>query len=782
MKKVCISKDWYFAERGECSFQKVDLPHDYAIRKPRNKHRHGGENNGYFDGGVGIYNKYLHFDDSKHTILDIDGAYMCALIKLNENILSMHPYGYTPYLVDLTEHIVHGKLNKIEIRTTEEMPSARWYTGAGIYRDVFLWTGGEIRIEPWDLFVKTVSVENDRATIRVLTDVSSDLSCETTLMLSIKYDGAEVACSKVAYTVSKDGKTHVEQDFTIENPLLWDIGQGNLYTVEATIFKDDIVTDTFVQNFGIRTIQVSAQNGMQLNGKTIKLQGGCIHSDHGALGTAAFPAAEERRVLKLKEVGYNALRISHHPPSLALMEICDREGMILLDEAFDCWTIPKANSGYNFFFNEWWERDLSYMVLRDRSHPCIFTYSIGNEIPESDGQSYGAYWSKKLVDKVKSIDDSRPVLSAVCGFWDVTRDSDPEEYRKEFLNKYQNNQTDLKEWSKCTAPFMEPLDIVGYNYWYDRYEMDSKEYPKRVIMGTETHTINFYKSWKETLRLSNVVGDFTWTAFDNLGEVGTGRSLWGKEGFVPGISLCGYPWRSNWQGDFDLCGFRKPQSYFREAIWKENTEPKIFTTHPMHYSDTFSGTGWHWYDVSESWTYSDMYVGKPITVEVYSVADEIIFELNGKEVQRVIPEEGIARTDITYEKGVLVSKAVKNSKIIGTSMIKTVEKPEKVTIVPEKTVLTADNRDLCYFDIYIIDKNGDLVPDAMHELTAVAEGGELMCIFSGNPKNEDDYPSGKCHAFYGKAVAVVRTDTKGSVRLSVSGKGLTTSSVEVITE
>lgn len=776
MQKVCISKDWLFRGPGTDGYKKVDLPHDYSISLPRSPSAPGGGSNGYFQGGPGKYVKYHKFDSNdKYVILDIDGAYMCASVRLNDQLLAMHPYGYTPFLVDLTEKIHSGRTNKITVETNDMQPSTRWYSGAGVYRDVFLWTGGPVRIKPWDIFITTPEVSDNEAKVIASCQIASNLDGEAILRGQIiDAEGKVVKEDETRITVKDGEKTPAQLSFTLSSPNLWDVDNPYLYSLHTEIIVDNKCTDTSDTTFGIRTIYADAKKGFLLNGRPMKLRGGCIHHDHGVLGAAAFPAAEERKVRLLKEAGFNAIRIAHYPPSLALLEVCDRLGMLVMDEAFDMWRNGKNANDYHLWFEDWWARDISYMVLRDRNHPCVVSYSIGNEVIERDGSSDGAKWSALLAAEVRKYDNTRLVTSGICGMWTYPEECDPEDYKEIFYQGY----PDIGEggietsWHKRTEDVMKPLDIVGYNYLYKRYEHDHKLYPDRVIWGSETHALDFYDSWKAVLENDHVIGDFTWTAYDNLGEVGTGRSCWERDGKITGISIAEYPWRSCYQGDLDLCGYRRPQSYFREAVWIGNTQPRIFTVHPEHYGEGFSGTGWHWYDVLDSWTFDDKYVGKMVEVQVYTDADEVVFFLNGQEMGRSRTVKGIATLDIPYEKGTLSVIAFKDGVECGSSSLHTVGKPAKVKVVPEKTVFNADNRDLCYFQIYITDENDDRVPDAKNELTCLVDGGELMGIFSGDPKNEDQYTSNKCHAFEGRALAIIRTNNPGEVKIAVGSPGL----------
>lgn len=776
MKKVCISKKWKFTSPDVNGEKIIDLPHDFLIDLPRNPSSAGGASNGYFDGTTGSYEKYMIFGDDEHYILDIDGAYMCTRIYFNDELLDMHPYGYTPYLVDLSNYVKHGMHNKIELTTENLQPSTRWYSGAGVYRDVFLWTGGAVRIEPWDLYVKTP----DLKTVEINTAITADDARCVTLRYEISDAEGNAVCSEEKTINTEKGKQSDVTVITVDSAHPWSVEDPYLYTLKAYIISENETIDTFETAFGIRTISVDAKNGFCLNGKSMKLRGGCIHHDHGALGSAEYPAAVKRKIALLKETGFNALRMAHYPPSVTLLEECDRVGMLIMDEAFDMWNIPKNRLDYSLFFRDWWARDIRCMIMRDRSHPCVVSYSIGNEIPERNGYSKGNEWSEKLASEMRKYDDTRPVTIGMCCYFTRPDPDAPEDYKEWYdgacNEKYAGEQ---EYWDKMSPAFFAPLDMVGYNYLFSYYDDEVKKHPDRVIWGSETRVESFYDSWGGVMKHPNIIGDFTWTAYDNLGEAGTGRGAWASEGFIPGISQAAYPYRTCFQGDLDLCGYRRPQSYFREAIWLGNTEPRIFTTHPKHFGEAYSGTGWHWFDVHECWTFEDEYIGKPVKAEVYTDADEILFILNGREVGRVKPIRAVAEIAVPYEKGELTAVSFKGGKEQKRYTLRTTGVPHKITVTPETKVFAADNRDLCFLEVAITDFDGNLITDAADELECSVHRGELVAFWSGCPNNEDQYGSNKCHAFGGRALAVVRSKRLCYVDVSVSAKGLSCGSARV---
>ncbi len=782
MKKICISAGWTFRD-GVHEKKVVDLPHDFLIENPRNPESVGWARNGFYDGANGDYTKYLTLD-GEHVILDVDGAYMCARVYLNENLLYTHPYGYTPFLVDLTDGMRRGKSNKIHITTQNLQPSTRWYSGAGLYRDVFLWVGGELRMEPRCLAITTPVATEEVGEVKAKLTLTADRAAAVTLKTRITGPKGEVLAESAADLALSAGNTTLDLAYTIENPPLWDTETPNLCFFDAAIFENGELRDTHRERFGIRTIYADSKVGFLLNGKSMKWRGGCIHHDNAGLGAAAFPAAERRKIEKLKAAGLNAIRTAHNPPSLAMLDVCDELGMLVNDEAFDMWNMPNTRYDYSLWFADWWQRDLKDMIERDRNHPSVISYSIGNEITERDGRSDGYLWSKKLADEVRRLDDTRFVTSGICGMWYKPDEDAPEDYKAEFYAPYTDpGSGDVgSSWDERTEKFMEPLDIVGYNYLYPRYQADHERYPDRVMWGSETHALKFYDSWKIIMESPYVLGDFNWTAYDNLGEAGAGKSVWARDGYLPGIVLQEYPWRSCYQGDLDLCGDRRPQSYFRDAIWRGGVEPRIFTTHPEHYGEGFSGTGWHWYDVWESWTFDAKYIGKPVRCEVYTDADEIVFLLNGKRVGTSKPEKAIAALDIPYEPGEVTAIAYKNGEMVGRHSLKTTGAPYKVELKPEKDTLVGDNRDLVFVKVTIVDMEGNRVARSEPELTAIVDGGELVAFFGANPANEDDYTTGRAHAFDGRALAVIRAKNPGSVTLTVGTPGLGTGYVTVMAE
>ena len=779
MKKICISNDWYLYNDLCEGGLKIDLPYDYQIKHKRDAVR-GTWGNGYYPDTEGKYVKYLDLDSDKHYVLDIDGAYMCTRVFLNEHQLATHPYGYTPFLVDLTDVKLDSVTNKLMIITSPLSNSSRWYTGNGIYRDVFLWEGGDVRIEPRDLFVSTLSLDSGSAVLRVRYTVTADYACDADIKLDIVFDNTTVQTLCDSITLEK-GKNEREILITLDNAKAWSTDTPYLYGMNVSLSVGGKISDESTVTFGIRTVSADVEHGLLLNGKPIKLRGGCIHHDHGELGAAAYPAAEERKIKKLLDAGFNAIRCAHNPPSLALLEACDRLGMIVMDEAFDVWNLRKSpRNDYTLFFDDWCLRDVSYMVLRERNHPCVFSYSIGNEILEINGRSRSGEISKMLTDEIKKHDDTRFVTAGIQKeFVSLLKIDayDPEDYKAYVTEKYKNaNGNNPAARNAAAAGFEAPLDIVGQNYYFRLYEFDHEMYPDRVMWGSETVVQDFYRSWAKAMELPYVLGDFTWTAYDNMGEVGTGRAAWASDGVDTsvGLALRGveYPWRNCYQGDLDLCGKRRPQSYFRSAVWQAGEEYHIFTTHPDHFGESFTGTYYHWKDVNETWTYEDRCIGMPVTAEIYTEADKVEWYVNGREVGTSVPEGAIASIDTVYEPGEISAVVYKDGAVIGKCSIATTGQAAGISIESERDSIKADGRDILYLEIAVTDREGRVITADSRELSCYVIGGELLAFYNANPIKDDSEMDNKTHAFKGRALALIRAKSAGDIIVTVSAPNL----------
>jgi beta-galactosidase len=799
MKKVPYNFDWKFTEGmghffiGAGDMKTVDLPHDYIVNKPRTPHSPGGASTGFFPGGQGTYTRDFNMPKEwrgKTVLLDIDGAYMNSEVFLNGDKLLHHPYGYTAYQVDLSARLRDGLSNNLRITTQCFQPSTRWYSGGGLYREACLWIGGKCYIHPWDIFVTTPEVSTENAVVHAAIEVTNTLSevCEGELnVYAVSKTGETVAEAHCKAVLQPEGKMPFAIDLNVMSPLLWNMDDTHLYTLRVVLRIDGQEADISEVAFGIRKIEIDSKHGLRLNGRKLKLRGGCIHHDNSLLGACAFPRAEERKVQILKDSGYNAIRTAHNPPSKALLDACDRIGMLVLDESFDMWRTQKNPLDYHLYFESWWQHDTRAMVLRDRNHPCIYCWSIGNEVQELLGISDGAYWTKVQADYVRSLDPTRPVSASANGFTAAVPGKPPvrHDMKKEMQGKPRMGlPVDGEDiWGEQTQSAAESLDIFGYNYLYGRYDYDRVKFPERVIHATETHSFHTYDYWKAMLENDQVIGDFIWTAFDNLGEAGAGRVIYDLDSPMRGL-MGDYPWLSCWQGDHDLSGDRRPQSYYRKIMWGLNDGIHMFTTHPSMTCKPFYGMGWHWEDVKQNWTFELEYIGKPVKVQAYADCDDVEFVLNGKIMGRVKPEEFKAVIEVPYEPGILEAVAWKDGKKAAYDRLQTASKAARIVLNADRSIICADGMDLCFISVVIVDEAGvPVVADSM-EISVKVEGvGTLAGLGSGNPRTEESYGTGKRYTFDGRALVCVRAGrTAGDISVEVAAEGLEMGAVKICCE
>jgi beta-galactosidase len=778
MNKQSFDQDWEFSESaGMMSmffpqpWQPINLPHDAMISKPRAASNPGGGHIGFFPGGLANYRKKFVVPEEwqgRSVALEFEGVYMNAEVSINNQLARRQPYGYSSFVVELSPYLVYGQENTVSVvANNTAQPNSRWYTGTGIYRHVWLRVGGAVHIPPWGVFVTTPAVDRDTSVVQVSTELVGLDSLEGAALRSIILDasGAEVARVETATRISP-----VQQTLLTKGAKLWSIEEPNLYTLKSEVRVGDNVVDTETTTFGIRSITIDAENGLRLNGVAMKLKGGCIHHDHGPLGAAAFDRAEVRKVELLKSAGYNALRTAHNPPAPALLDACDRLGMLVIDETFDSWTGAKTPNDYHFAFEDWWERDTAAMVKRDRNHPSVFLWSIGNEIPEGLGSPAGAAWAQRQADFVRSLDSTRPVTSALLG--DIFAFMEGGGAGDFFSLPPAPEDLQNDRWALATAPFCKALDVVGYNYQPQRYEVDGKKFPGRVIAGTETWGHMSYTFWTETARLSHVIGDFIWIALDYIGEAGFGAyTLDGKLGLgAP------YPYHLYGCGDFDLCGIKRPQSYYREQLWGVRTAPFMAVLHPELFGKEITFTPWAWEPVLDTWTFPG-YAGKPIQVDVYSIDDEVELVINGISQGRKpagAAVENKATFKVTYQPGTIEAIGYQGGKETGRFKLVTASAPARLVLTPDRSVIPADTGSIAYVDIAVQDQAGVLAKHVEPEITVEVSGpGELIAIGTGNPVSEEPYVGNHRKAYQGHLLAVVRSNGQpGEITLTGQTDGL----------
>jgi beta-galactosidase len=536
--------------------EKVDLPHDWSIEdlpgteSPFNPDAVNGVSMGFTVGGTGWYRHAFTAPLSQQrqrTYIRFDGIYMNADVWLNGIYLGSHAYGYTAFRLDVTKALHYGGANSLTVKVRNEGATSRWYPGSGIYRHVWMETTPAVHVAPCGTYIRTIRADRAVALINVRTTLQNQQSASVRLTLKtiiLDPEGHKVGAADTSSILLAAGDSlDLEQAIRVSRPALWSNEHPALYKAVTMLYDDrGKVIDTLSASFGIRTIHFDAARGLLLNGKPIKLRGGCIHDDNGPLGSRSFDRAEERRAQLLLANGYNAVRCAHNPPAPAFLDACDRLGLLVIDEAFDCWEDGKNPQDYHLYFDDWWQRDIQSMVFRDRNHPSVILWSIGNEIPNKDSPLVAAI-AHQLADYTRQLDPSRGIISAVNGISDQT------------------------------APFMAALDVAGYNYERARYSADHDKYPDRVMLSTESYPLEAYDYWKEATAHTYVAGDFVWTAWDYIGESSIG---WWCSPADKRI----YPWHLAFCGDIDICGWKRPASYFRDALWHTTENISLFVESP----------------------------------------------------------------------------------------------------------------------------------------------------------------------------------------------------------
>lgn len=817
MKKICLDDQWTFRRGFQDSLSQlrntpgtvVQLPHDGMISTPVSPNAPARSDMGYFTGGISNYTKIIHIpreweDDS--VGLQIDGAMMNATIEVNGCKAGMQHYGYAPFCVDLTDLVTFGAENRVTIHVNTSMqPNSRWYTGSGLYRGVWLLRGPRVHIEPDGIYAYTREVADGYAFLETETDIHNGTGenrlAEAEVFLIREDTGETAASAKQVIQVNARSRETARVSLNVKDPLLWDTNHPNLYRIRVRVTnlgvfrthqeKDFTRTEDEAEVlFGIRTITADAVRGLRINGETVKLKGGCLHHDNGLLGAVSLYEAEARKIRKLKEIGFNAIRTAHNPPSAALIEACDRLGMFVFDEAFDAWGIAKRGGDYSQFFAEDWEKDLEAFVRRDRSHPCVVIWSTGNEIPERGGLNGGFILASRLAEKIRRLDRTRPVSNGICSFWCGLDD-----YLAEDMDQAQNAGNEKTEdlWEKGTEPFTNGLDIVGYNYMEDLYERDHILFPERVILGSENFAKEIGFRWPLVERLPYVIGDFTWTAWDYLGEAGIGKAASFPENH-PQIEKGAwslmppdgspFPWRTANDADYDITGHMMPQGAYRSVVWG-NRQTYLFTWPPASYGKTELITPWGFPAVQDCWHYPEE-EGKPIELLVFSNAQEVEVFINGQSIGRKPvnlerPLPCSARFETVYRAGTAEAVSYSDGKEVSRTVLMTAGQAVSLCLLPEKTSMTANGHDLIYVEVRAKDQNGNIVPDAEIPITAQVTGPAVLAGFgSSNPITNEDYTDHETRCFRGRAMAVLRAGYEaGPVQLIVSGEGMPETAVSL---
>ena len=756
-----FNDNWTFRREGEQKAVPIRLPHDAMLIEPRRPDARGGTNNGYFPGGVYVYEKRFDLDAAdvgKSFVLHFEGVYRDCTVSVNGRVVCRHRYGFTAFDADSTDFVQAGE-NTVTVRVDNSLqPNCRWYTGSGIYRPVTLLVRDRDYVKT--LRIRTISA--DPATIEVETDGDA---------VTI-YDGETVVAS---------GKPGL---LTVPDAKLWSDRTPHLYTCAVRKGSDERR-----ERFGIRELKWSARDGLTVNGESVKLRGECIHHDHGVLGACEYRESEERRIRILKEQGFNAVRIAHNPASQITLETCDRLGMYVMDECFDGWYVPKTYHDYSRHFSEDWKADLAAMVESARNHPSVILYSIGNEVSETATHK-GVEICGELADFVRSLDPTRPVTAGInvllnvyakmgLGVYKEKGKYRPEplenigSYREKksgsaFFNAMANKLGKLmflmsagKKGENAVKGAAKHLDIVGYNYASSRYDADAKAHPERISVGSETMAADLPYNWERVKQYPQLVGDFVWSAWDYIGEACIGD--WTYHSY-PGLPLLAG------QGMIDITGKPLATMAFMQIVWGVRKEPFLAVSPLNHAHETPSKGAWQFTNGIDSWTWQG-YEGEKATVEVYSAEPRVRLKLDGRTVGERKTKNNRAVFRLRYAPGTLRAEALsEDGKIISTSELKTGGSETILSIRPEKAV--AKPGDIVYVPIEFTDKDGVLKPYLEKTVALSITGGELLGFGSALCKTDEVFDQPHHRTYRGRALAVVRAGAQKNVIIRAESEAL----------
>ena len=777
-RTVSFNQDWRFrlgdvagaqdAGFDDSQWRQLDLPHDWSIEGDFSEQNPAGTGGGALPGGLGWYRKTFTVPATakgKLIFVEFDGVYRNSEVWINGHYLGKRPYGYSSFEDELTAYLNYGaKPNVIAVKVdNSQQPNSRWYSGSGIYRNVWLTTLDPVHVEHWGTYVTTPEVNEQSASVLMQTKVSNDSKSSAAVnLITIIQDanGREVARAAERNVAAKGSHAEVSQTLKVSAPMFWSDDRPYLYKVISQLEQGGRVVDRYETPLGIRTFRFDVEKGFFLNGKPLKIRGTCNHHDLGSLGTAVNTRALERQLELLKGMGVNGLRTSHNPPAPELLEIADRLGFIVMDEAFDMWKIEKTKYDYHLDWDEWHKRDLEDMVLRDRNHPSVFIWSIGNEVMEQwSNNSLGATISRELVSIVRNLDRTRPITAACNG---VSRD-----------NKV------LMEGD---------LDLVGTNYAHKRLPEFAKMFPGRPVIGTETnssvHTRGSYRmpsdeilSWptkeEDAVKLSPT---YECSAYDNSvvqwgsaheetwklvrdHDFFSGMFIWTGWDYIGEPTPFPWPAISSYFGIIDLAGFPKDAYYFYESEWTDKPVLHIFP---------------HW-----NWKPGE----KVDVVAYFNHADEVELFLNGRSQGMKRKHNGDLHVfwRLSFEPGVLKAVSRKNGQVVLTSEVRTAEAPARIVLVPDHQTIKADGSDLSFVTVKVVDKNGTLVPDADQLIKFDVTGQGLIAgVGNGNPISHESFKSSQRKAFHGMALAIVQAKRRsGQIVLKATADNLAPASIVI---
>jgi beta-galactosidase len=761
-----FDRDWLFS-RGDfataalpafddSTWRRVNVPHDWSIEGPFGPEHSSG--NGYAPGGVGWYRKHFRLDaglSGRNAAIEFDGVYNNAEVWINGFLVGGRPYGYSSFECILDPHLKFGgEDNVVAVRVDHSrFADSRWYTGSGIYRHVRLRFTGRVHLGRWGTSISTPRISAESALVRVETTIEnqSDQSGEFDLLSEVVAPDERVAARQsAAVTLNSGAGRTVTQQFEVARPRIWSVESPALYTLRNRLTQEATAADESTTPFGIRSIRFDAATGLFLNERAVKLKGVCLHHDAGCLGAAVPEGVWARRLRMLKGLGVNAIRTSHNPPAPEFLDLCDQLGFLVQDEAFDELTPPKNKwvSGWNIgvpsrfghgeIFAEWSGRDIRDMVRRDRSHPSIIMWSVGNEVdypndpfshavlgdqyrPQNPPAENLVKYAKPLIETVKELDPTRPVTAALASV--AMSDA---------------------------VGLAELLDIVGYNYQEARYPADHRKYPRRVIYGSENG--HQFGNWSVVRDSDYVLGQFLWTGIDYLGEARA------------------WPNRANGAGLLDLAGFRKPAAWFRESLWSD--KPMVYICASL--GAAAGGGSRRGPGGEERWNWPP---GAPISIRCYSNCPAVQLTLNDRTIgvkQLAEAVDGVLSWTVPFAPGILRAIGLKDGRQVSEFALQTAEAASEIRLLPDETQLRADGKDVSHVEFQIVDSRGVRIPDAGQELTFEIQGpARILGIGNGDLNNSEEVKGRSHRAFQGRGLLILQTEpAAGRITLKATAPGL----------
>ena len=784
MQRIDFNKAWEFSNGRETTI--VNLPHDAMLFEERSRSNPAGGASAYFSGNRYSYKKRIHSADwqGKNLILQCEGVYQNAEVLVNGKTAAKRPYGYVNFYIELTPWLRSGE-NEIEIiADNADTPNSRYYSGAGIYREVHLLVGGDSYVKPEGVKIATENMD----TVRVRTDYVG----EGTVHVSVWEKGQLVAEAEGA-----------DVRLTVPGARTWDECHPNLYECKVSLRQDGKTVDEGTERFGIRSLSWGGK-GLFVNGKETLLRGACVHHDNGILGACSFRDAEYRRVRILKEAGFNAVRSSHNPASKAFLDACDELGMYVMDETWDYWLVHKnPYDQAKDSFLAWWKKDVDSMTGIDFNHPSVIMYSIGNEISEL-GTAQGQELCREIVKYVKERDPSRAVTCGINlmlasmaakgkGLYSndketkngsQTMDSMP---TSAFYNVMMNRMGGIidkmaaSKGADRVCDIVAPiLDIPGYNYASSRYEKESKARPKSCFVGSETLPKTLYRNWEKVKSIPNLIGDFIWTGWDYLGETGLGTIRYlhkkTKENAYPGLPIL------SGSGVIDICGHPQAEAGWNKIIWGLQSKPVIGVNPPMFGDYNRAMSMWRNTDAVESWSWEGC-EGSKTEVVVYADAERAVLLLNGKKIgSRRIKECRAVFKNITYTPGTLEAVVLDQyGKEVGRTELKSAVKGATVQLTADKEILYANGQDMCFIDLCLTDENGIIKSSIDRSVQVEVSGaGSLQGFGSAVPNTENGFCTGTYATYHGRALIAVRAGYQaGKATVTVKAEGLEPAEISV---